>query len=231
MQQQRNIIKAITSSLQRNYQSPTTFTLAVSGGADSQCLLLSFPRVAKEMGHTCIAVGIDHGFRKEADLELDLAESLANKSNIPFHRIKVKVIDGPDGKQAHARDARYNALFSFGNTVVTAHHFDDYAETVMIRLIRGHNIGSLKVLPEVSKNGTGVFRPMLSVTRERIITHLNRWGIKYANDPSNDNTDYLRVKIRKEIMPMFEVLNPKFKERLVNLSEELHYEQAQFPSK
>lgn len=221
---ERNIIKAITSSLKHNYTSPTTFTLGVSGGADSQCLLLSFPRVAKSLGHTCIAVGIDHGFRKEANAELDLAESLAKRSDIPFYRKKVNVIDGPDGKQAHARDARYNALFEYGNVVVTAHHFDDYAETVMIRLIRGHNIGSLKVLPEVSNNGTGVFRPMLNVTRERILTHLKRWGINYACDPSNDDLHYLRVKIRKEIMPMFEQLNPKFKERLVNLSEELHYE-------
>jgi tRNA(Ile)-lysidine synthase len=224
MKQERNIIKAITHSLLRNYKSPTKFTLGVSGGADSQCLLLSFPRVALELGHTCIAVGINHGFRKEANDELDLAEHLAKRSGIKFYREQVNVIDGPDGKQAHARDARYNALFNFENPVVTAHHFDDYAETVMIRLLRGHNIGSLKVLPEVSEYGTGVFRPMLSVTRERIITHLNRWNIKYANDPSNDNTDYLRVKIRKEIFPMLELLNPKIKERLVNISEELHNE-------
>lgn len=222
MQPEQNIIKAIRSSLLRNYSTPTTFTLGVSGGADSQCLLLSFPRVAKELGHACIAVGIDHGFRAEANAELDLAETLAKRSDTPFYRQKVQVVDGPDGKQAHARDARYNALFGYGNTVVTAHHFDDYAETVMIRLIRGHNIGSLKVLPEVSEHGTGVFRPMLSVSRERIITHLNRWGINYACDPSNDDLHYLRVKIRKEILPMFESLNPKFKERLVNLSEELH---------
>ena len=222
MKQQRKVNIAIKQSIQRNYSSPTTFTLGVSGGADSQCLLLSFPRIAKELGHTCIAVGIDHGFRKEANTELDLAEALAKKSNINFYRKKVQVIDGPDGKQSHARDARYNALFDFGHTVVTAHHFDDYAETVMIRLLRGHNIGSLKVLPEVSSNGTGVFRPMLQVTRERILTHLRRWNIDYANDPSNDDTHYLRVKIRKEIMPLMESLNPKFKERLVNLSEELH---------
>ena len=222
MKPEANIIKAITESLQRNYKTPKTFTLGVSGGADSQCLLLSFPHIAKKLGHTCIAVGIDHGFRKEANDELDLAEALAKKLHITFYRKKVNVIDGPDGKQAHARDARYNALFDFGYTVVTAHHFDDYAETVMIRLIRGHNIGSLKVLPEVSANGTGVFRPMLHVTKERILTHLKRWNIDYANDPSNDDLHYLRVKIRKEIMPMFEQLNPKFKERLINLSEELH---------
>lgn len=222
MKPEQNIIKAITESLQRNYKTPTSFTLGVSGGADSQCLLLSFPRIARKLGHTCIAVGIDHGFRKEANAELDLAQSLAIETHTPFYRKKVQVIDGPDGKQAHARDARYNALFDFGYTVVTAHHFDDYAETVMIRLLRGHNIGSLKVLPEVSNNGTGVFRPMLQVTRERILTHLKRWNVSYASDPSNDDTHYLRVKIRKEIMPLMESLNPKFKERLVNLSEELH---------
>lgn len=216
-----NITKAITASLLRNYQIPTTFTIGVSGGADSQCLLLAFPRIAKKLGHSCIAVGINHGFRPEASAELNLAEDLAIKQEIPFYVKRVTVLDGPDGKQSHARDARYEALFAFGNPVVTAHHFDDYAETVMIRLLRGKNIGSLNVLPEVSNYGVGVFRPMLQVNRESIIKHLGRWGIKYANDPSNENTDYLRVKIRKEILPMLEEINPQIRQRLVDISKEL----------
>ena len=218
-----NTYKAIDESALRNYTTPTKFTLGVSGGADSQCLLLDFSRIAQKYNHSCIAVGINHGFRKEADAELDLAEALAKQVGVKFIRETVKVIAGPDGKQSHARDARYNALFSFGNPVVTAHHFDDYAETVMIRLLRGKNIGSLKVLPEVSMYDNGsIFRPMLKTNRKRIESHLKRFNIPYAKDPSNENTDYLRVKIRKEIMPMLLNINPKFNQRLVDLSEELH---------
>jgi len=221
MKLERNIHKALTESINRNYKTPTKFTLGVSGGSDSQCLLVSFPRVARELGHDCIAVGINHGLRNEANSELDLAENLALKINVPFYRKVVKVIDGPEGIQSHARKARYDALFEYGNVIVTAHHFDDYAETVMIRLLRGKNIGSLNVLPEVSNNGIGIFRPLLSVPKNRILAHLKRWNILYANDPSNENMDYLRVKVRKEILPLLESINPQIKNRLVEISQEL----------
>lgn len=196
--------------------------LAVSGGSDSQVLLKAVPHIAKQFGVKCFAVGINHGLRPEADQELDLAEKLAISNHIPFIRIKVKVSDGAS-LQAQARDARYTALMEQADIyhakyITTAHHFDDRAETVLIRLIRGKHIGSLGVLPTISGR---IFRPMLKVTKQEIFSYCKRWKLHYASDPSNENTHYLRVKIRKEILPIFEQLNPQFKQRLNDLADEI----------
>jgi len=195
--------------------------LAVSGGSDSQVLLKAFPHVAKKFNISCFAIGINHSLRKEADSELDLAEQLAKSNGVSFDRYNVTVASGAS-IQANARDARYQMLTAQAEKlnakyIVTAHHFDDRAETVFIRLLRGKNFGSLGVMPLISGN---IFRPMLFVHKEEIYSYIKRWGLKYANDPSNENVDYLRVKIRKEIMPMLESLNPKIKERLNELSDE-----------
>ncbi len=195
--------------------------LAVSGGSDSQVLLKSFPHVSKKFNINCFAIGINHGLRKDADDELKIAEELSKEVGIPFYKFTVKVNAGAS-VQANARNARYEMLTCQANKlnakyIVTAHHFDDRAETVLIRLLRGKNFGSLAVLPTVSGN---IFRPMLSVGKEEITRYCKRWNLKFANDPSNENTDFLRVKIRKEILPLLEDLNPKFKIRLNELADE-----------
>lgn len=195
--------------------------LAVSGGPDSQALLKAFPHVSSKFAIKCFAMGINHGLRPEADSELDVAEQLANQLDILFFRRTVTVKSGPS-LQAQAREARYEALRDraavLGCThIVTAHHFDDRAETVMIRLIRGKNFGSLGVLPPVSGQ---VFRPLLRVSKAEIMQYCKRWNLEYCNDPSNEDVDYLRVKIRKEIMPQLMELNPQFKVRLNELADE-----------
>lgn len=215
-------IKKSIELLTSNFYGRPKFLLAVSGGPDSQCLLLAFSHVARKLGLSCVAVGVNHGLRPEADAELELAKDLASKVGVPYKRVGIKVAKGGN-LMARARDARYKALLAEADAqecdyVVTAHHFDDRAETVMIRLIRGENLGSLGVLPML--NGR-VFRPMLQVTRADIERHLKRWGVSFATDPSNSNTHYLRIKIRKEIMPMFEALNPKFKARLNAIADEV----------
>ena len=201
---------------------PPPFLLAVSGGPDSQCLLKAFPHVASKFGYKCIAVGINHGMRAEAEAELDLAEELAGKMKVPFFRANVK-LTSHSNVQCEARVLRYGQLYTLADEhkcgfVVTAHHFDDRAETVLIRLLRGHGVGSLAVMPPIAGR---VYRPMMSIKRSEIIRHLNRWHVKFAHDPSNDNTKYLRVKIRKEILPLMEAINPQIKQRLNDLSDEL----------
>ena len=198
-----------------------TVLLAVSGGPDSQVLLKAFSHVAKNFNIKCFAMGINHGLREDADRELDLAENLASELDILFFRRKVKVESGAS-VQAHARDARYQALKEQAAVlraryIVTGHHFDDRAEAVLIRLLRGKNLGSLGVMPTVSGQ---IFRPMLKVHREEIMSYCKRWNLQYALDPSNDNIDYLRVKIRKEILPLFMELNPQFKARLNEIGDE-----------
>jgi tRNA(Ile)-lysidine synthase len=205
------------------------FLLAVSGGPDSQVLLKAFPHVCKEIGSLeynapikCIAVGINHGLRAEADSELSLAEELASNIGVPFIRSKVH-IEGSSNIQCKARDVRYERLYEIANEhqcdyVVTAHHFDDKAETVFMRLLRGEGMGSLAVMPELSGR---IFRPLLHVTRADIMGYIKRWNLKFAIDPSNMNSHYLRSRIRHEIFPILEEINPCIKKRLVNLANEI----------
>src|SRR5512136_1426916 len=84
---------------------PPPFLLAVSGGPDSQCLLKAFPHVAAKFGYGCVAVGINHGLRAEANSELDLAEELAGQMKVPFFRAKVKLA-GHSNIQCEARIVR-----------------------------------------------------------------------------------------------------------------------------
>lgn len=216
----KKIAEAIARVRDRS-DKPRRFVLAVSGGPDSQCLLKAFPHVLRNVwpeAH-CAAVGVNHGLRPEADSELDLARELALSQQIPFSRVRVTVPKGPS-LQAQARDARYLALHSQATPsgyVVTAHHFDDRAETVLIRLLRGSSLWALGVMPEVTG---GVFRPMLQVRREEIDVYLARWSVKSATDPSNADPKYLRTRVRHEILPQMEKLSPRIREKLNDIADE-----------
>jgi tRNA(Ile)-lysidine synthase len=219
-----NINVAIKNALNTHFKGQVvTFVLGVSGGPDSQCLLKAFPHVLRDVNpeSSCIAVGVNHGLRPEANDELDLARCLALGSGTPFSQINIRIAPGSN-IQARARDGRYDALRSFADSrknavIVTAHHFDDRAETVLIRLLRGKKFGSLGVMPAL--NGR-IFRPLLQVRRSEIEGYLKRWKIESATDPSNSNTKYLRTKVRKELLPAMEVLSPKIRERLNELADE-----------
>lgn len=215
------INREINESLLKAEISNEKLIVAVSGGPDSQALLSSIAHVAKNHEVKVFAVGINHGLRAEANSELDIAEELAHKVNVPFYRLQVTVSGGAS-VQAHARDARYSALFEFADEigaryVTTAHHYDDRAETVLIRLLRGKNFGSMGVLPMISGR---IFRPMLKVTRHDIMGYCKRWDLKFATDPSNSNDKYLRVKIRNEILPLLEEISPQIRARLNDLADE-----------
>ena len=223
--------REIAAALGRRFPEPQHFVLAVSGGPDSQCLLKAFPHIAIPLGHTISAVGIDHGLRPEARAELDLAERLAGQCGVPFHRVQLAVPAGSN-LQHRARDARYRALRTSGqhlvtpspfatahdSFIVTAHHADDKAETVMIRLLRGEGAGALGVLPELH---TDLFRPMLNLRRTDILAYLERWGVPYASDPSNLDEKYLRVWIRRKVMPLLTERSPRIVEKLCHVADDL----------
>lgn len=214
-----NINNEIKKSL-KQFKDKTHFVIAVSGGPDSQCLLAAFAHVNKGF-HDITVIGCDHGFRKESASELDLSEELAKSLGLKFIRIELNLEKGPN-THARARDARYSAMrhemAKIGaKYLVTAHHYDDRAETVLIRLMRGRGLGSLGVLREL--NGD-LYRPLLNVTRTDIMGYINRWGIKYATDPSNNDTKYLRAKVRNEILPLLEESCPSIRKRLNDIADE-----------
>jgi tRNA(Ile)-lysidine synthase len=176
--------------------------LAVSGGVDSTALLHVMASLSDSFGLELHAHGVDHGLRSEAPEELDQVERLATTLNVPFTRTNVQVPKGAN-LQARARNERFGALrhraLELGaRWIATAHHADDRAETVLIRLMRGSGPVGLGVLGPQQGD---LIRPLIRASRLDIIEHLERHQLPYSVDPSNCDPHYLRTRIRIDILP------------------------------
>lgn len=195
--------------------------VAVSGGGDSIALLHVLGRLRAELGLELVAHGVDHGLRPEAAAELDLAERLADELGVAFSRTRLDLADGGN-LQARAREARYAALDAAAHAagarwVATAHHADDRAETLLMRILRGASPRGLAVLPAASDRR---LRPLIRSPKAAILLHLERHGLVHANDPSNHDPRFLRTRIRHELMPLLEDLAPGSSHTLNALADE-----------
>ncbi|MGC4091938.1 MAG: tRNA lysidine(34) synthetase TilS [Polyangiaceae bacterium] len=195
--------------------------VAVSGGVDSMVLLHSLARLAPELELLLCAHGVDHGLRPAAATELDLAAELCEELKVPFTRSALRVAPGGN-LQARARTARYAALRSAAAEasaayIATAHHADDRAETVLLRLLRGGSARGLGVLPALSGD---LVRPLIRARRAAIEAHASRHQLKFAQDPSNHDPRYLRTRVRHELLPLLRALSPGIVENLTALADE-----------
>lgn len=207
----------------------TELLVAVSGGPDSMALLSVLARLGPKLDLTIRAHGVDHGLRPEAARELDLAEAFANRSGVPFDRTRVEVKRGGN-LQARARAVRWEALVREarrrGAVIATAHHADDRAETLLMRLLRGAGTRGLGVLPPRASappdaSDVVVVRPMLRARREDVLLHVERHEVPFATDPSNADPRYLRTAVRCDLVPLLAKLDPKIVRHLEALADEL----------
>ncbi len=199
-----------------------TVLAAVSGGGDSQAMLSVLARLAPQLGFALMAHGVDHGLRCEAAGELDLAEALASKLGVPFGRSCLALERGSN-LQARARDARYAALREVAAPhdalIATAHHANDRAETVLLRLLRGAGPRGLAVLAPRAQD---VIRPLVRAAKADVLLHLTRHCLDFAEDPSNRDAAFLRVRVRGEALPLLEQLSPQIVRHLNALADALH---------
>jgi tRNA(Ile)-lysidine synthase len=196
--------------------------VAVSGGPDSMCLLHALALLRLKLGASIVAHGVDHGLRPAAAGELDAAEALAKTLDVPFDRTLLHVPAGGN-LQARARSARYEALRAAATrsgcgVIATAHHLEDRAETVLLRLLRGAGPRGLAVLPARAGD---LVRPMIRVSRQAIDAHLVRHEVPFARDPSNRDPRFLRVRVRHELLPLLRELSPGIDEHLCALADQL----------
>jgi tRNA(Ile)-lysidine synthase len=195
---------------------------AVSGGGDSQAMLSVLARLAPELGFRLLAHGVDHGLRAAAAAELDLAEALANQLGVPFARTQLKLARGGN-LQARAREARYAALRDVAAPhaalIATAHHADDRAETVLLRLLRGAGPRGLAVLAPRAQD---VIRPLVRAGKRDVRLHLERHCLAFAEDPSNQDAAFLRARVRHEALPLLEQLSPQIVRHLNALADALN---------
>ncbi|WP_371815470.1 tRNA lysidine(34) synthetase TilS [Erythrobacter sp. JK5] len=174
----------------------------MSGGPDSMALLLLAHGALP--GHIA-AASVDHGLRAEASGEVALVERTCRERGIPFTALAVRV--GPGNLQARAREARYAALGRWVadrrlGALATAHHADDQAETLLMRLSRGSGLSGLAgvraaaLLPD---GETPLIRPLLGWRKSELEAIVARAGIRPARDPSNADPVFDRVRVREHL--------------------------------
>jgi tRNA(Ile)-lysidine synthase len=198
------------------YKLSGTFIVAFSGGYDSMCLL----DMLYKSGYDVIAVHLNHNWRGEESLkEEKVCEEFAKSRNIKFYAETLS--DDIAHTETCAREARYEffkrcAKKFNSNVVFTAHNYDDNAETVLYRIIKGTGIAGLCGIAE---HRDIFYRPLLKTSRKDIEKYCKNNNLTPNNDSSNENTKYKRNLIRKKILPLMREINPKVIEALNSLSE------------
>jgi len=176
--------------------------VAVSGGPDSLALLLLAEAARPGM---ITAATVDHGLRPEAAAEAAMVSDTCQALCIPHATLRVTVADDPAGVQAAARKARYAALGAWAAredivALATAHHADDQAETVLMRLARGAGLGGLAGIrrsrPFTEVPGVILIRPLLDWTKAELEELIAAAGIEPVRDPSNADPRYDRTRAR-----------------------------------
>lgn len=182
--------------------------LAVSGGPDSTALLFLAARWRgkRKNGPKLYAVTIDHGLRKESAAEARAVAALARKLGVPHRTLRWTGRKPKTGLQEAARAMRYRLLAKIAKKVgarkiLTAHTLDDQAETVLFRLARGSGLTGLAAIArETAMEDISLVRPLLGVSKARLIATLKAIHITFADDPSNRDPRFTRARFR-ELMP------------------------------
>lgn len=184
--------------------------LAVSGGADSTALMhLAATWRARNKGACRLEVlCVDHGLRPEAAGEAEGVARQACDLGLPATVLRWDGAKPTSGVQAAARAARYALMLghircAVADTsraaLVTAHHRDDLAETVLMRLARGAGVDGLAAIHPIGRReGIAILRPLLRVAKSRLEATLRAAGVTWVEDPSNADPRFERAKLRSE---------------------------------
>ena len=184
------------------YIKKKTFLVAVSGGPDSLALAALSQIYSNEQRNRIFFVLVDHGIRSNSSKESRLVKSLLKKKKINLIILKNKEKINKN-IQSQARDIRYKLLLNFCNKnkikfILTGHHRDDQIETFLIRLSRGSGIQGLSSMKKVSSLSKKIklIRPLLDEKKLNLTVLAKKYFGKIFKDPSNNNQNFLRTKVR-----------------------------------
>jgi len=181
--------------------------LALSGGPDSLCLFYALLAFRERHQISFHIAHVDHAWREESHAEALSLQLLAEKHCVPFH---LKVLNPADLKgnlEAVCREERY-AFFTdlcvdhSLQALLTGHHLDDQAETILKRLLEGSRCQGLSGLQSDSMmRGCRVLRPLLEIKKKEILDVLKALDIPAFDDPTNHQSQFLRARMRQSIIP------------------------------
>lgn len=226
------IKRAITDFLNK-YRIPqdSGFIIAVSGGADSISLLHAF----KYLNLKILALHCNFGLRgKESDMDEQFVKRFCDTFGIALSVKKFDTTVYAKEKgisiEMAARELRYNWFADMKvkkkmDYIVVGHHADDLAETFFINVCRGTGIKGLTGIKPI--NGD-ILRPLLSFPRTEILKYIEENQLGYRTDSTNTSTDYVRNRIRLQVIPVFKDINPGFRETMEENCEVLKETEAIF---
>lgn len=212
--------------------------IAVSGGADSVALTYALHYLRRRAGLTLTLAHLNHRIRgQEADRDAHFVRDLAWRLGLPCVQAEIDVprrarSSGISLEMA-AREARYDFLARVARDVgatciATAHTADDQVETVILKLARGAGAQGLAGIPyEASLDGVRIIRPLRDVSHDDATRFLRRHRLKWREDSTNRDLQYLRNRVRHEVLPMLESrLNPAIRQAILRTGEVIREENA-----
>lgn len=190
-------------------------TAALSGGADSVCLLLVLKELSESYNITVDAIHINHCIRgEESNRDEEFCRSLCTKLHIPITVIRTDVpaaaAESKKSLEETARDIRYETFKKHAGKngkIATAHTLSDNAETVILNLTRGTGLKGLCGIPPVRDN---IIRPLIEITRQQVEDYLKEQNQGFVTDSTNLSNDYTRNRIRHNIIPELLKINGGF---------------------
>lgn len=218
--------------------------LGLSGGADSTALLLILHYLKPRLGFELLPAHLDHSLRPESGLESSRVRELCSSLNLPcfFKKLDVDALAKQQslGLEEAGRLARYEFFASLASEtspnhasqtapvfIVTAHHLDDLAEDLLLRLVRGSGwpalagMKALLPLPESlagsAPKATTLLRPLLLNPKSELTGFLEQLHCPWIEDSSNAALDFKRNRMRNQIMPLLLRENPAFRDSIANL--------------
>ena len=212
------MILKVKNFLEKYNIKNTKVIVGFSSGPDSTALAFILSKLATEFNLELILAYFNHNWRKEEALkEIEFGLDYAKKIKAKFHFDKAP--ENSKKTEEIARELRYSFFektMKEYNTDITflAHNKNDNIETLIYRIIKGTGIKGLCSIPEKRDN---YYRPLLSATKIEILNFLKENNLEYKIDSSNEDTKYKRNLIRKEILPLFEKINPNYNDNIENL--------------
>lgn len=180
--------------------------LAISGGPDSVALMLLISKWCERPKHSIAVATVDHGLREESSREAETVGRWARELDFTHYHLNWLEKKPTTRVQERARDARYRLLETCAkeigaDAIVTAHHADDQAETILLRLTRGSGLTGLAGMADTRKlNKIKLLRPLLNFSKADLVKICRESHHPFFNDPSNLNDKYARARLRK-LMP------------------------------
>jgi tRNA(Ile)-lysidine synthase len=194
---------------------PAPLVAMISGGRDSVCMLDLAVRARGEAAVT--ALHVNYGLREEADADERHCEELCGRLGVPLEVARPRREEGGAGNlQAWARAERYAAAARLaeaaGATIVTGHIADDQVETILYRLASSP---SRRALLGMRPRDGRLARPLLTTTRAETTAYCEERGLTWRDDATNEEADYKRNLLRRELVPALERIHPAAKENVL----------------